>query len=133
MAKTSEPKWLEQFDMHVVNDQTKILDVAVYDKRKDVCIGRYNILQYRVLSKVKQSLHDFTQFSRSLVDLSNIESEKTHHEWYNLDEGSSGKIFLLISISGRNTSTGVVTNEPTDSMEQYESKSTTEYYVMTQS
>lgn len=38
-TKTLEPKWLEQFDLHIYEEQT--LDIRVLDKRKDIFMGRY--------------------------------------------------------------------------------------------
>uniref|UniRef100_A0A915KEU7 C2 domain-containing protein n=1 Tax=Romanomermis culicivorax TaxID=13658 RepID=A0A915KEU7_ROMCU len=88
VPKTYQPKWLEQFDMHMFDEQQNTLEIMVFDKRKDCCIGKCN------------------------VNLSLLEREKTHHEWYDLFECTNnnsigsinvivGKIFLLISISGQ--------------------------------
>ena len=42
--KTLHPSWLEQFDLHLYDDQEQILEVTVWDKdkqTKDDFIGRY--------------------------------------------------------------------------------------------
>lgn len=41
-VKTLEPKWLEQFDMHVYDDQSQTLEIMVFDRRKDLFMGRYH-------------------------------------------------------------------------------------------
>lgn len=42
--KSLHPSWLEQFDLHLYDDQEQILEVTVWDKdkqTKDDYIGRY--------------------------------------------------------------------------------------------
>jgi Ca2+-dependent lipid-binding protein len=41
--KTTSPKWLEQFDLHLYDDQSQLLEVTVWDhdvRTKDEIIGR---------------------------------------------------------------------------------------------
>ena len=73
------PKWLEQFDLSLLEDHSQELEVTVWDKDQ-------------------RSKDDF--MGRCSVDLSKLEHEKTHQIWVDLEEGT-GKLFLLVSISGR--------------------------------
>ncbi|XP_052740715.1 multiple C2 and transmembrane domain-containing protein isoform X7 [Bicyclus anynana] len=76
--KTLHPSWLEQFDLHLYDDQEQILEVTVWDKDK-------------------QTKDDF--LGRCAIDLSRLEREKTHNIWQELEDGN-GQIFLLLTISG---------------------------------
>ncbi|XP_064074777.1 multiple C2 and transmembrane domain-containing protein isoform X8 [Vanessa tameamea] len=76
--KTLHPSWLEQFDLHLYDDQEQILEVTVWDKDK-------------------QTKDDF--LGRCTIDLSILEREKTHNIWQDLEDGN-GQIFLLLTISG---------------------------------
>ncbi|XP_047996850.1 multiple C2 and transmembrane domain-containing protein isoform X2 [Leguminivora glycinivorella] len=76
--KSLHPSWLEQFDLHLYDDQEQILEVTVWDKDK-------------------QTKDDF--LGRCTIDLSRLEREKTHSMWQDLEDGN-GQIFLLLTISG---------------------------------
>ncbi|XP_066982960.1 multiple C2 and transmembrane domain-containing protein isoform X21 [Macrobrachium rosenbergii] len=78
---TLTPRWLEQFDLHLFEDQSQMLEITVWDKdlRKDDFIGKCSI--------------DLTQYER----------ERTHHIWVDLDKGA-GSLFLLLTISGTTSS-----------------------------
>ncbi|XP_053619989.1 multiple C2 and transmembrane domain-containing protein isoform X8 [Plodia interpunctella] len=76
--KSLHPSWLEQFDLHLYDDQEQILEVTVWDKDK-------------------QTKDDF--LGRCTIDLSKLEREKTHNIWQDLEDGN-GQIFLLLTISG---------------------------------
>ncbi|VVC87850.1 unnamed protein product [Leptidea sinapis] len=76
--RSLHPSWLEQFDLHLYDDQEQILEVTVWDKDK-------------------QTKDDF--LGRCTIDLSKLEREKTHSIWQDLEEGN-GQIFLLLTISG---------------------------------
>ncbi|XP_062532774.1 multiple C2 and transmembrane domain-containing protein isoform X1 [Bombyx mori] len=76
--KTLHPSWLEQFDLHLYDDQEQVLEVTVWDKDK-------------------QTKDDF--LGRCTIDLSKLEREKTHSMWKELEDGN-GQIFLLLTISG---------------------------------
>ncbi|XP_049881228.1 multiple C2 and transmembrane domain-containing protein isoform X3 [Pectinophora gossypiella] len=76
--KTLHPSWLEQFDLHLYDDQEQTLEVTVWDKDK-------------------QTKDDF--LGRCAIDLSKLEREKTHSIWQELEDGN-GQIFLLLTISG---------------------------------
>ena len=73
------PKWLEQFDLSLLEDHSQELEITVWDKDQ-------------------RSKDDF--MGRCSVDLSKLEHEKTHQLWVDLEEGT-GKLFLLLTISGR--------------------------------
>ncbi|XP_072946491.1 multiple C2 and transmembrane domain-containing protein isoform X4 [Epargyreus clarus] len=76
--KSLHPSWLEQFDLHLYDDQEQVLEVTVWDKDK-------------------QTKDDF--LGRCTIDLSQLEREKTHSIWQELEDGN-GQIFLLLTISG---------------------------------
>ncbi|XP_052757995.1 multiple C2 and transmembrane domain-containing protein isoform X5 [Galleria mellonella] len=76
--KTLHPSWLEQFDLHLYDDQEQILEVTVWDKDK-------------------QTKDDF--IGKCSIDLSRLEREITHSIWQDLEDGN-GQIFLLLTISG---------------------------------
>ncbi|XP_076336283.1 multiple C2 and transmembrane domain-containing protein-like isoform X2 [Tachypleus tridentatus] len=76
--KTINPKWLEQFDLHMYYDQSKILEITVWNKdyhNRDDVMGR------------------------CIIDLNTLEKEKTHSLWKDLEDGA-GSIYLLLTISG---------------------------------
>ncbi|EEB15778.1 conserved hypothetical protein [Pediculus humanus corporis] len=79
--KTSNPSWLEQFDLHLYDDQNQELEVTIWhkDKSRDEFLGRCTI------------------------DLSLLDREKTHGLWQELEEGD-GTIHLLLTISGTTAS-----------------------------
>ncbi|XP_039277384.1 multiple C2 and transmembrane domain-containing protein isoform X3 [Nilaparvata lugens] len=79
--KTLNPSWLEQFDLHLYDDQSQELEVTVWDKDR--------------------SKDDF--MGRCAIDLSQLEREKTHRIKQDLDDGA-GAIFLLLTISGTTAS-----------------------------
>ncbi|XP_033608246.1 multiple C2 and transmembrane domain-containing protein isoform X2 [Cryptotermes secundus] len=79
--KSLSPSWLEQFDLHLYDDQSQELEVTIWDKDR--------------------SRDDF--MGRCIIDLSHLEREKTHRIWQDLEEGA-GSIFLLLTISGTTAS-----------------------------
>ncbi|OQR66820.1 multiple C2 and transmembrane domain-containing protein 1-like, partial [Tropilaelaps mercedesae] len=83
--KTLSPQWLEQFDLHMYQDQPKVLEMTVWDKD----FGGRN---------------DF--MGRCSIDLRALETETTHPIWQELENGA-GQIFLLITISGTQASSAV--------------------------
>ena len=72
------PRWQEQFEMFLYDDQSQELEVTVWDKDQ-------------------RSKDDF--MGRTSLDLSGLQREKTHQIWLNLEDGA-GKLFLLVTISG---------------------------------
>ncbi|XP_076444244.1 multiple C2 and transmembrane domain-containing protein 1-like [Babylonia areolata] len=76
--KTLNPRWLEQFDLRIFDDQATQLEITVFD---------YDA----------RGRDDF--MGRATIDLSNLESEKTHHMDVELEDGA-GLLKLLLTISG---------------------------------
>ena len=70
---------MEQFDLSLLEDHSQELEITVWDKDQ-------------------RSKDDF--MGRCSVDLSKLDHEKTHQLWVDLEEGT-GKLFLLLTISGR--------------------------------
>ncbi|KAL0278274.1 UNVERIFIED_CONTAM: hypothetical protein PYX00_000131 [Menopon gallinae] len=79
--KTLNPSWLEQFDLHLYDDQNQELELTIWDKDR--------------------SKDDF--MGRCCIDLSQLERETTHSLWQDVEEGS-GSIHLLLTISGTTAS-----------------------------
>uniref|UniRef100_A0A8D8VPG9 Multiple C2 and transmembrane domain-containing protein 1 n=1 Tax=Cacopsylla melanoneura TaxID=428564 RepID=A0A8D8VPG9_9HEMI len=79
--KELNPRWLEQFDLHMYDDQSQELELTVMDKdrSKDDLLGRCTI------------------------DLSTLERETTHKISKTLEDGG-GTISLLLTISGTTAS-----------------------------
>ncbi|XP_014664706.1 PREDICTED: multiple C2 and transmembrane domain-containing protein 1-like isoform X2 [Priapulus caudatus] len=76
--KTLNPNWLEQFDLHMFDDQSKQLEMTIWDK--DI-----------------RSKDDF--MGRCTIDLAQLPRERTHAIWQDLEDGA-GSIHLLLTISG---------------------------------
>ncbi|XP_065220032.1 multiple C2 and transmembrane domain-containing protein isoform X2 [Planococcus citri] len=79
--KTLNPKWLEQFDLHLYEDQSQELEITIWDK--------------------DWTTDDF--MGRCTVILSDLEREKTHKITKELEEGC-GTISILLTISGTTAS-----------------------------
>lgn len=79
--RSLNPRWLEQFDLHLYDDGDQQLEVTVWDRdrAKDDFIGR------------------------CLIDLSSFEREKTHNFSQDLEEGA-GSLSFLLTISGTTAS-----------------------------
>ncbi|KAK7479696.1 hypothetical protein BaRGS_00029072, partial [Batillaria attramentaria] len=77
-SKSLHPKWLEQFDLRLFDDQSSQLEISVYD--------------YDVTGR-----DDF--MGRATVDISKLETEVTHNMEVELEDGA-GMIRLLMTISG---------------------------------
>lgn len=77
IAKSLNPVWNEQFDLHSYGDQSSLLEVSVYDKDtgKDDYMGKFSI------------------------DLNSLQKEETQTIVKKLEEGS-GSIKLVITVSG---------------------------------
>ncbi len=43
-SRTLEPKWREQFDMHIYDEEQQMLEIMVYDKRTAMFMGRWATL-----------------------------------------------------------------------------------------
>ncbi|CAB0038912.1 unnamed protein product [Trichogramma brassicae] len=83
IAKTLNPMWLEQFDLHLYEEGQE-LEVTVWDRDK--------------------SRHQDDLMGRVVIDLAQLEREKTHSRWHDLDDGAGGSIYLLLTISGTTAS-----------------------------
>ncbi|XP_014281344.1 multiple C2 and transmembrane domain-containing protein isoform X3 [Halyomorpha halys] len=79
--KTLNPSWLEQFDLHLYDDQAHEIEITVWNK-----------------GKVKDEF-----IGRCVIDLSELEREKTHRIKQVLDD-CAGHISLLLTISGTTAS-----------------------------
>ncbi|XP_038070847.1 multiple C2 and transmembrane domain-containing protein 1-like isoform X2 [Patiria miniata] len=75
---TLNPKWMEQFDVRLFEDQTNTLEISVWDK--DVG-SRDDIM------------------GRSQIDISALNREETHHCDLELEDGA-GTLSLLLTITG---------------------------------
>ncbi|KAF4518390.1 hypothetical protein B566_EDAN010482 [Ephemera danica] len=80
--KSLSPSWLEQFDLHLYDDQSQELEISVWDKDT-------------------RSKDDF--MGKCSIDLSKLERERTHRIWQELEDGA-GALFLLLTISGTTSS-----------------------------
>uniref|UniRef100_A0A1I8A2Y5 C2 domain-containing protein n=1 Tax=Steinernema glaseri TaxID=37863 RepID=A0A1I8A2Y5_9BILA len=83
VSKTLAPKWLEQFDLHIFDENNQVLEISVCDKHSNTVIGK------------------------KPLDLSKFEREETQETWIALEE-NAGSVLLLLSISGTATSDTVV-------------------------
>lgn len=79
--RSTSPRWLEQFDLHLYDDGDQQLEVTVWDKEK--------------------SRDDY--IGRCVIDLAQLEREKTHGFWQDLEE-SAGSLYFLLTISGTTAS-----------------------------
>uniref|UniRef100_A0A8L8K0Q4 Multiple C2 domains, transmembrane 2b n=1 Tax=Heligmosomoides polygyrus TaxID=6339 RepID=A0A8L8K0Q4_HELPZ len=82
-ARSSDPKWIEQFDLHIYELGSETLEVMCQDKRTNTSIGRI------------------------AVDLHSFPRDETIEKWYHL-EGTSSAVLLLITVSGSHTKDTVV-------------------------
>ncbi|XP_043206417.1 multiple C2 and transmembrane domain-containing protein-like isoform X5 [Amphibalanus amphitrite] len=76
--RTLTPRWLEQFDMHLYDSGSQILEIEVFDHDA-------------------RSKDDF--MGKTTVDISKLEREKTHRLWCELEDGA-GSVFILLTVSG---------------------------------
>jgi hypothetical protein len=85
LSKTCRPKWIEQFDLHLYDENFQQLDVMLQDRStpRNEVLGRLSI------------------------DLRQLEKERTHETWYELRADKSDRVkanvLLLITISQRTT------------------------------
>lgn len=76
--KTLKPVWLEQFNLHMFDDQTSHLELSVWDHDSG---GRDDFM------------------GRCLIDLSEFKTETTHSSHYKLEDGA-GVVHLLLTVTG---------------------------------
>ncbi|CAI4230022.1 unnamed protein product [Auanema sp. JU1783] len=81
--RTCDPKWIEQFDLHIYEHGSDKLEVMCHDKKTNSAIGR------------------------TCVDLSQLPRDQTVQKWYDLEE-MAGSILLLITVSGSQSNDSVV-------------------------
>lgn len=84
-VKTLNPQWLEQFDLHVYSDQSRTLELTVWDKDFS---GKGDFM------------------GRCSIDVGSLEPERTHSVWQELEDGA-GSLFLLLTVSGTQGSSSV--------------------------
>ncbi|KAL6732874.1 hypothetical protein Aduo_003587 [Ancylostoma duodenale] len=82
-TRCADPKWIEQFDLHIYEFGSETLEVMCQDKRTTSCIGRI------------------------AVDLHAFPRDQTIQKWYNLED-ASGSLLLLITVSGSHSKDSVV-------------------------
>ncbi|KAL3286364.1 hypothetical protein HHI36_000871 [Cryptolaemus montrouzieri] len=79
--RSLNPRWLEQFDLHLYDEGDQHLEITVWDKDK--------------------TRDDF--IGRCVIDLKNFTREITHNLWENFEDGA-GSLHLLLTISGTTAS-----------------------------
>uniref|UniRef100_A0A7I4XT71 Multiple C2 and transmembrane domain-containing protein 1 n=1 Tax=Haemonchus contortus TaxID=6289 RepID=A0A7I4XT71_HAECO len=82
-TRTSDPKWVEQFDLHIYELGSETLEVMCQDKHTNTSIGRI------------------------AVDLHTFPRDQTIQKWYHLEDTSSA-LLLLITVSGSQSKDTVV-------------------------
>ncbi|CAJ0575544.1 unnamed protein product, partial [Mesorhabditis spiculigera] len=75
ISRTGDPKWIEQFDLHIFEGGAEMLELSCHDKRTSTCIGRTSI------------------------DLTAVERDTTVQQWHTVysveEEAPCGKVLLL--------------------------------------
>uniref|UniRef100_A0A0N5A7A4 Multiple C2 and transmembrane domain-containing protein 1 n=1 Tax=Parastrongyloides trichosuri TaxID=131310 RepID=A0A0N5A7A4_PARTI len=105
IQQTFEPQWLEQFDLHIYDEETHDLELSVIDKSTNSVLGN------------------------SSLKMSDIIKEQTNEMWIDLYD-DKGSILLLLSISGSSVTTGSIDrndceeDERNEKMKQYSLKKT---------
>ncbi|KAJ8977441.1 hypothetical protein NQ317_018636, partial [Molorchus minor] len=80
--RSLNPRWLEQFDLHLYDDGDQQLEITVWDKDS-------------------RSRDDY--MGRSVISLSELDRERTYSLWQELEDGA-GSLHLLLTISGTTAS-----------------------------
>nr|CAH0111794.1 unnamed protein product [Daphnia galeata] len=78
--------WLEQFDFHLYEDQSHFLEINLHEKEWKGSLGRDESV------------------ARAVLDLADVEGERTHSLNCEFQQGGSGSLSLLITISGTTAS-----------------------------
>lgn len=75
-SSTKEPKWLEQFDLHVYEGNEEQLQIICVDRNTNETIGKLSI------------------------DIEHQETDQTLQKWYELEGAYGAELLLLITVSG---------------------------------
>uniref|UniRef100_A0A0N5BUN0 C2 domain-containing protein n=1 Tax=Strongyloides papillosus TaxID=174720 RepID=A0A0N5BUN0_STREA len=95
MGQTFEPQWLEQFDLHIFNEEDHDLEMSIIDKTTNTILGNTSL------------------------KLSEIIKEQTNEMWIELDD-EKGALLLLVSISGSSVSSRSFDKDDETDMERNE-------------
>ncbi|KAF1769995.1 hypothetical protein GCK72_001812 [Caenorhabditis remanei] len=77
VCSSAEPRWIEQFDLHVFDTADQMLQMACIDRNTNAIIGRIGI------------------------DLSTVSLDETLQHWYHLEGApEDAQVLLLITVSG---------------------------------
>lgn len=87
IASSSTITWLEQFDFHLFEDQPNIAS---------------HLLEINLFEKTSLGRED--SVARAVLDLTNVEGERTHSMTCDFEHGGSGTLSLLVTISGSTAS-----------------------------
>ncbi|EFO22670.2 C2 domain-containing protein [Loa loa] len=83
VIRSSNPKWLEQFDLHMFDEPKHTLEMMVIDKKTNLDIGRCSL------------------------DLDKLEKETPNQMFCELDRGT-GSILVLISVTGTSSTDAII-------------------------
>uniref|UniRef100_A0A0R3RQC8 Multiple C2 and transmembrane domain-containing protein 1-like n=1 Tax=Elaeophora elaphi TaxID=1147741 RepID=A0A0R3RQC8_9BILA len=83
VVRSTSPKWLEQFDLHLFDEPKHVLEMMVIDKKTNLSIGRCSL------------------------DLDKLEKETSNQIICDLDHGT-GSILVLISVTGTSSTDAVI-------------------------
>ncbi|VEN42281.1 unnamed protein product, partial [Callosobruchus maculatus] len=103
--RSLNPRWLEQLDLHLYDDGDQQLEITVWDKDR--------------------SRDDF--IGRCTINLAQLERERTHSIWQELEDGA-GSLHLLLTISGT-TASETISDLTTYEENPRERQNITERYV----
>uniref|UniRef100_A0AC35TUN2 Multiple C2 and transmembrane domain-containing protein 1 n=1 Tax=Rhabditophanes sp. KR3021 TaxID=114890 RepID=A0AC35TUN2_9BILA len=84
--QTLAPQWLEQFDLHIFDEENHMLELCVLDKVSNVVLAKGSI------------------------KVSDIKKEETNENWLVLDD-EKGSVLLLLSKSGSSVTEGSIQNK----------------------
>ncbi|VDK89233.1 unnamed protein product [Litomosoides sigmodontis] len=109
VAQSSNPKWLEQFDLHLFDEPKHILEMMVVDKKMNLEIGRSASKKKSDAIKLVEGENNevLAATSRCCLDLDKLEKESPNQMICELDRGT-GSILLLISVTATSSTDAVV-------------------------
>ena len=97
-SKTLNPQWKEQFDLHVFEDQSHVLEIEVWDRdyrSRDDFMG-----MYIMLVSVCLAVSSWRSLLSCSIDLDDLAPEETHRKTLQLSKCESGEITVLLTVSG---------------------------------